>query len=167
MDVVGHVAVRLRNHGRPAAEDVIAGKQVLDFRLVKAAMARFVPRRVHDADFAAVVRDLVAFAVGEILAAEIARAQPRDAELRPGALLQRQRAAAMIAVNVRQKNFLDFFSAHRLGLLDDAVDVASRRQRHVDDGNFILAEQVLVRAFERHQAGIGRGEILNRRHAAR
>ena len=74
--VVGHVAFPGRHHRRAPAEDVIARKENLLLPFVEAAMAGLVPGREHYLKLSAVIGDAVALVVGEVLAAQMARAHP-------------------------------------------------------------------------------------------
>ena len=77
-----------------------------------------------------------------------------DAELGAAAFAQRQRAATMIAVNMREQYLVDLFDAHRLGLFDDAVHVRIIAQRDVDNQARLFADDILVGSLQGHDARV-------------
>jgi hypothetical protein len=82
-----------------------------------------------------------------------------NTELGAGALLQRQRSAAVINMDMRQKDLFDFFGAHGFGLFDDAIHVSIGAKRHIDDNRAVLADNVLVSTLQGHHAWVISGKI--------
>ena len=80
-------------------------------------------RGVQHVQFAATERNPIVVVVLKIFAAEIAFARAVNAELGAAAFAQRQRAAAMIAVDMGEENLFDLLRAHGFGLFDDAVHI--------------------------------------------
>ena len=54
------------------------------------------------------------------------------------ALSQRQGTAAMVAMNMGQKNLVDLLRPHRLRLLDNSVHVRIHAQRNIDNQDVSL-----------------------------
>ena len=79
--------------------------------------------------------------------------------LAPQRLRSARAPAVMIAMNMREQNLGDFFYAHGLGLLDDAVHVRIGAQRDVDDQARLLADDILIGPLQRHEAGIVGGKF--------
>ena len=69
----------------------------------------------------------------KVFTAEIALTRAVNAEFGATAFAQRQGAAGVIAVNMREQNLGDFLNAHGFSLLDDAVHVRVGAERDVDD----------------------------------
>jgi len=121
--IIGHVAVGRMNHRGALPENIIAAEQDFVAAFVKAAVAGFVARGVQHVQFAAAESNPVVVVVLKILAAEIAFARPMDAELGARTFSQRHGPGAVIAVDVGDQYLFDLLGAHRLDLLDDAVEV--------------------------------------------
>src|SRR5439155_27132725 len=89
-----------------------------------------------------------------------ARARAMNADFRPGPFFYRQRAAAVIAVDVREQNLINLLGTHRLHLLDDPVEIRISAERNVDHEHPALpSNDVLIRSLQRHVTGIVRCEM--------
>ena len=140
LHVVGHVPLARRHHRGTLAQDVVPGEEDLLLALVKTAMPGLMPRGEHHFELAAVVGDAVSLNVGEVLAAEMPRAHPRDADLGARPLLERQRAAAVVHVDVGEQDPGNAGAAQRLHLGQQPVDVGIRAEGDVDDRDLPAAE---------------------------
>src|SRR5918999_798356 len=111
-------------------------------------------RRMQDLQFAAAKGSSVVILVLKVLAAQMAGARAMDTDLGAGALFERERAAAVIDMNMRQKDLVDLLGSHRFGLLDDSIHVAVRTQSHIDDNGAVLADDILIGSLQGHHAWI-------------
>src|SRR5262245_40079143 len=145
LQIVGHIAVRRSDHGRAVAENIVAAEQHLIPGLVKATMAGFMARRVKHSQLATAERDPIVVVVLKVLAAKITSAGTMNTELSAATLSQRQGTAAMVAMNMGQENLFDLLRPHRLRLLDYSVHVRIRAQRHIDNQDVLLTDNVLIR----------------------
>ena len=84
-----------------------------------------------------------------------------NAEFGATAFAQRQGAAGVIAVNMREQNLGDFLNAHGFSLLDDAVHVRVGAERDVDNQPRLFADDILIGPLQSHEPGIIGGEFTD------
>ena len=114
---------------------------------------------VQDLELAATEGNPVLIVVLKVLPTQMPCARTVNTELGAGPLLQRERPATVINMDVRQKDLFDFFGAHGFGLFDDPIHVSVRAQRHIDDNRAVLANDILVGTLQGHHARVIGGKI--------
>src|SRR3989337_649562 len=118
-------------------------------------------RRVQDLELAATKGNPILVVILEVFPAQIAGARAMNPELGAGALLQRERAATVINMNMREQDFVDLVGAHGFGLLDNPIHVSVRTQCHIDDHRVVLADNILIGSLQGHHARIVDGKFSN------